>query len=716
MTPSAGLGRRHNLMPGSESAVVIGVDIGGTFTDLCLLGADGRVVTAKLPSTPGDYSEGVAQALAAAFAAAPDAARQQHELVHGSTIATNAVLELRGAKTALLTTAGFRDVLELRRLRMPQLYNLQWEKPAPLVPRSLRLEVHERLDARGEVIVPLDEEGVRRHADLLREQGVESVAVCLLHAYANPEHEQRVGALLRELLPGVPVSLSTEIIREAGEFERTSTAVINAYVQPVVGRYLTAIEERLTSSGGDSRLLVMQSNGAVMPAGAARQRPCYLIESGPAAGVIAAQAVARAIDCHNLVTLDMGGTTAKAALIEDGEMTFVDEYEIGAGLTIGSRLMKGDGYLLRIPAIDLAEVGAGGGSLAYVDAGGALQVGPRSVGADPGPACYGRGNSEATITDANVVLGYIGPERFAGGALQLDPALAQRALERLGRQLGMDAAAAAYAVHVVGNTRMSRAIRAVSTERGHDARDFTLLAFGGSGPLHAAQLARSLGIRRVVVPPLPGVFSALGLLCAPAGYQFVHTFRARLDRLSDAGLAAAVDDLTAQARLELRRLGYPADAVEFGYEADLRYVGQQFRVRVTLPDLAAIHPDGAVAAVRQRFEDEHERRYHHRAPQAPVELVGFHLAARVRAPAPLLDLAGVAADMSGPAAPSAATRPAYFSREEGFVAARLLRRQDLHTPVTGPALVEEPDTTIVIPPGWNARLDEQGNVVMTVEE
>jgi N-methylhydantoinase A len=412
----------------------------------------------------------------------------------------------------------------------------------------------------------------------------------------------------------------------------------------------------------------------------------------------------------------MGGTTAKAALIEDGAISFVDEYEIGAGITVGSRLMKGDGYLLRIPAIDLAEVGAGGGSLAFVDVGGALQVGPRSVGADPGPACYGRGTTEATITDANVVLGYIGTERFAGGALRLDPALAWQALERLGRRMGMDAPAAAYAVHIVGNARMARAIRAVSTERGYDARDFTLLAFGGSGPIHAAQLARGLGIRRVVVPPFPGVFSALGLLCAPAGYQFVYTYLARLDRLGADELVAVVDDLTAQSLVELERLGYPADAVQVRVEADLRYVGQHFRVRVELPERNAAYPDGLIAAVRHRFEDEHERRYHHRSPQAPVELVGFHLAARVRASAPLLHLAGAAGNQVEQAREAAPSRPAYFSREERFVPARLLRREDLREPVRGPALVEEPDTTIVIPPGCEAVLDAQGNVVITVEE
>lgn len=706
-------------MPESTAPVIIGVDIGGTFTDLCLLGADGRIVTAKLPSTPGDYSQAVGQALATAFAAAPDAvahSQRRHELVHGSTIATNAVLERRGAKTALLTTAGFRDVLELRRLRMPQLYNLQWEKPAPLVPRSLRLELTERVGARGEILCPLDEADVGRHAELLWREGVESIAVCLINAYANPQHEERVGALLRELLPGVPVSLSTEIIREIGEYERTSTSVVNAYVRPVVDHYLTAIEGRLTADGIESRLLVMQSNGAVMPAGAARQRPCYLIESGPAAGVIAGQAVATAIGCRDLVTLDMGGTTAKAALIEDGAISFVDEYEIGAGITIGSRLMKGDGYLLRIPAIDLAEVGAGGGSLAFVDAGGALQVGPRSVGADPGPACYGHGTTEATITDANVVLGYISPEGFAGGALRLNPTLAWEALERLGRQLGMDAAAAAYAVHVVGNTRMSRVIRAVSIERGHDVRDFTLLAFGGSGPLHAAQLARGLGIRRVVVPPFPGVFSALGLLCAPAGYQFVHTYRAHLDRLGDTDLIGVVAELTDDARAELERLGYPADQVQFAVEADLRYVGQHFRVRVTLPGLEAPYPDGLIAALRQRFEDDHERRYRHRSPGAPVELVGFHLAARVRASTPLLDLAGTTERNPERTTAGKHSRPASFSLAEGFVTTQVLRRADLREPVSGPALVEEDDTTIVIPPRCDAVLDEQGNVVIAVEE
>jgi N-methylhydantoinase A len=370
----------------SASEFRVGVDIGGTFTDLVLIGPDGAVWSLKVPSTPADYSAAVLEGLSQLTERAgvrPDAI---DEIVHGTTVATNAILEKRGARTALITTAGFRDVLEIRRVRMPQLYNIQWEKPAPLVPRYLRVEVPERIDFRGEVLIPLDEASLDAIVAEIEREAVESVAICLLHSYVNPAHEVRIAEILRQRLPGVSLSVSSAITRELKEFERTSTTVIDAYVKPVVERYLASLHDRLRSAGFGARLLVMQSNGAVMSVEAARAQPCFIIESGPAAGVIAGQTLARRCAAPNLITFDMGGTTAKAALIEQGEAGLTDEYEVGAGITTGTRLMKGDGYLLRIPAIDLAEVGAGGGSIAWVDSGGHLQVGPRSAGAEPGPA------------------------------------------------------------------------------------------------------------------------------------------------------------------------------------------------------------------------------------------------------------------------------------------------------------------------------------------
>ncbi len=354
----------------------VGIDIGGTFTDVVLVSSGGSIFSIKVLSTPDDYSRAVIDGLSRLIQQAGIGATQIDELVHGTTVATNAILEKRGARTALVTTSGFRDVLEIRRVRMPQLYNIQWEKPKPLAPRYLRFEVDERIDARGEVLIPLDEDRVSEIAEELRREGVDAVAICLINSYAEPSHERRVEEILRDRLPEVSLSVSSDITRELKEFERTSTAVIDAYVKPVVDRYLSSLERNLRRIGVDSRLLVMQSNGAVMSVDAAREHPCFLIESGPAAGVVAGKALSDRAGESNLITFDMGGTTAKAALIEQGQMGLTDEYEVGAGITVGTRLMKGDGYLLRIPAIDLAEVGAGGGSIAWVDAGGRLQVGP----------------------------------------------------------------------------------------------------------------------------------------------------------------------------------------------------------------------------------------------------------------------------------------------------------------------------------------------------
>ena len=695
----------------------VGVDIGGTFTDLILVDPDGRITARKVPSTPGNYSQavlgGLDQVLSGRMEGVPGY-EALLEVVHGTTVATNAILESRGARTALITTRGFRDVLELRRLRVPQLYNLQWEKPAPLVPRYLRFEVDERVTHDGEILTPLDPAQVRQLLPQLRDEGVESIAVCLLNAYANPHHEREIGAVLADLLPTVPVSLSTEIIREIGEFERTSTTVTNAYVKPVVARYLGALEQELTRRGFGGRLLVMQSNGAVMTVEAARERPCYLIESGPAAGAIAGRTLAQNLDCDRVITLDMGGTTAKASMVERGDIAFVDEYEIGGGFTVGSRLMKGDGYLLRIPAIDLAEISAGGGSIAWIDSGGALQVGPRSAGAEPGPACYDLGNDEPTITDANLVLGYINPDYFAGGALRLNEQRAWVAIEHLGNELAMDPLETAYAVHVLGNARMARAIRAVSTERGRDVREFTLIACGGSGPIHAAGVARSLGIGKIVIPPYPGLFSALGLIFAEAGHQFVRTYKVRLDALEVSALVATIEEMKHSARDELAELDYPVEQLEYSVDADLRYVGQFFRVRVPVQVELSGEFDHVGRRIAAAFEAEHERRYGHRVEGEPIEMVSLQLTAREPNGSVSHSFAG-ADEVRERSGSGEDTRQALFSHKTGMTETAITSRLDLTQPGHGPLLIEEFDTTIVVPPGAEARLDLQGNIILELE-
>jgi N-methylhydantoinase A len=698
----------------------VGIDIGGTFTDLIMVDERGQITARKLPSTPGDYSRAVLDGLEMILASLDEQAPGYSvlpELVHGTTVATNAVLEQRGARTALITTAGFRDVLELRRLRVPQLYNLQWEKPPPLADRFLRLEVDERIQHDGRILRPLDPDQVRQHAATLASEAVESIAVCLINSYVNPIHEQQIGEILAGLLPDFPVSLSTDIIREIGEFERTSTTVTNAYVKPIVARYLTLLDAELKRRGFNGRLLVMQSNGAVMTIEAARQRPCYLIESGPAAGVIAGRAVAEDVGCGNVITLDMGGTTAKAAMIEQGEIAFVDEYEIGGGFTVGSRLMKGGGYLLRIPAIDLAEISAGGGSIAWIDSGGALQVGPHSAGADPGPACYDLGNDQPTITDANVVLGYIDPHEFASGMVTLKPERAWRAVECLGRELSMDAREAAFAVHVLGNVRMGRAIRAISTERGRDVRDYALIAYGGSGPIHAAQVAKSLGMERVIIPPYPGLLSALGLIVAQAGHQFVRTFRARLDELLGERLLEAVREMEQAATAELATLSYPLDRLAFSFEADMRYVGQFFRVRVPVATGDGSGPDGIVSRLASSFEAEHQRRYRHRVEGEPIEIVSLQMTAIDKSSDTTTWLTARYGKQASRATVSSTRekRDVYFSREQGAVETPVYSRAELDAPMTGPMLIKEFDTTIVVPPDAHVSRDRSGNVTIDLK-
>ncbi|HVB16969.1 MAG TPA: hydantoinase/oxoprolinase family protein, partial [Stellaceae bacterium] len=430
-----------------ETTTRVGVDIGGTFTDLVFLGPDGRLDRRKVPSTPDDYARAILEGIASCRTAAANGA-EIGELAHATTVATNAVLERRGARTALLTTENFRDILELRRIRIPLSYDLAWKKPPPLVPRALRFTVRERVGADGRVLVPLDAASLEQAMAEIEKQNVEAIAVCFLHSYRNPNHERQAGVALRQRFPGKHVSLSSDVLPEMLEFERTSTTVVNAYVAPLIDTYLSQLRKRLARDGVHVPILVMQSNGGLTSAATAAVRPVTVIESGPAAGVVAAARAVATAGYANVITLDMGGTTTKASIIEAGKILRASEYEVGGPASASSRLMRGNGYVLRIPVIDICEVGAGGGSLAGIDPGGALRVGPRSAGAVPGPACYGRGNDVPTVTDANVVLGYIGPESLAGGTLRVNAALAEAAIRRhIGEPAGLALAEAALGIH-----------------------------------------------------------------------------------------------------------------------------------------------------------------------------------------------------------------------------------------------------------------------------
>jgi N-methylhydantoinase A len=696
-------------LDGGTGRYRVGADIGGTFTDLVLVAPGGTFATRKVLSTVDDYARGIVEGLSGLLASLDLPAAAVAEIVHGTTVATNAILEGKGAATALLTTKGFRDVLELRRLRTPQLYDRHYAPPRPIVERRLRLEVTERLGAAGEVVVPLDEASVAAALDLIAGDGAEAVAVCLLHSYRNPAHERRVGELVRARLPDIYLSLSVDVLPEIREYERTSTTVINAYVGPIVEGYLGSLTARIAAAGMPADLHIMQSSGGIMSAEAAARTPAQIVESGPAAGVIAAQAVGRQAGLPNLISFDMGGTTAKASIIEDGKLARTTEYEVGAGVSLSSRLAKGGGHALKLPVLDIAEVGAGGGSIVWIDRGGALKVGPRSAGATPGPVCYGTGGTEPTITDANVVLGYINPGGLAGGAVGLYPELAEAALgETVARPLGLDLAEAAFGVHTVANATMIRAIKAVSTYRGRDPRDFTLLAFGGSGPIHAVGIARELGMRRVVVPPAPGLFSAGGLLAARQERHEVQTLFGRTDAVDLATVNAAFCRLEERARAGLSPGRARETAVAVFRSADLRYAGQGYELTVAAP-AGAIDAAG-MADLIDAFGTEHERTYGHRAVDAPVELVNLRVTVRHEQ-----ERARPVRPFGTPDGGARGARRAYFGSAHGYVETPVIARVDLDRRAqAGPLVVEEYDATTVVPPGCRVAVDAWSNVVIEV--
>ena len=674
-----------------------------------LLAPDGSYWTKKVSSTPEDYAVGIIEGVSQVLNDTGLDGSAILEIIHGTTVASNTILENKGAKTALITTRGFRDVLELRRLRVPQLYSVFYEPPTPLVERRLRLEVDERLDSDGAVVTPLSEEDVVAALDRIAEDGAESVAVCFLHSYRNPAHERRVGEAIRERLPDIYVSLSVDVLPEIREYERTSTTVVNSYLGPIVKNYLDSLADQLGATEISAPVHIMQSNGGIMSARQATETPVKIVESGPAAGVVGGDEIGKRVGLPNLITFDMGGTTAKASLIEDGQRSWTTEHEIGAGISLSSRLVKGGGHAIKVPVMDLAEVGAGGGSIVWIDRGGALRVGPRSAGAMPGPACYDTGGTEPTVTDANVVLGYVNPRRLAGGAVELRPELARQVLdERVAGPLGMDTLEAAYGVHTVANVTMIRAIRAVSTYRGRDPRDFSMLAFGGSGPIHAVAMARSLSVATVIVPPASGVFSAVGLLQAQAENHFVLTFFGRLSQVDPEALDGAYGTMKDQAESSLATEGYsPADLV-WQRSADLRYVGQAYELTVQAPggDLGA----SGVALLEERFHDEHERTYGHKAPDEAVEIVNLRLTARAASSQslPITPIAGAYSQ-------ERTSRDVYYGPDHGSLETPIVSRSDLTaTRLDGPLVVEEYDVTTVVAPGSSARLDEWSNIVIDV--
>jgi N-methylhydantoinase A len=679
--------------------VRIAADIGGTFTDIALVTDAGRLATRKVPSTPDDLARGVIEGLLQLIDAEKLKPADVGEVLHACTVATNAILENRGAPTALVTTAGFRDVLEMRRIRVPQLYRPMFVKPPVLVPRRLRLEVTERMGPRGDVVTPLDEKSVDAVIEKLRRSDVSAIAVCFLHSYANPDHERRVGERLREAFPNAFISLSVDILPEIREYERTSTTVINALVGPPMRAYLQRLLDQLSARGLPKRVRMMQSAGGIVDVGTAIRKPAQIVECGPAAGVIGARHSAASQGYKNIISFDMGGTTTKASLVENGELTRTDEYEVGGGISLSSRLVKGGGYALKLPVIDISEVGAGGGSIVWIDRAGSLKVGPHSAGAVPGPACYNLGGTEPTITDANVVLGYLNPKALAGGTVPIDAEASRAAIERVvAGPLGLAMDKAAYGIHEVVTTVMTRAVKTVTTYRGRDPREFTLFAFGGNGGVFAAALARSLGIARVIVPPGAGVYSAIGLLFADVETDASSAFLRRIADTKAADLEAIYRRLEKDVAAEL---DVPLDRMRIKRRADLRYAGQAFELTVPLDP-------ADMASATAAFEAEHERTYGYRLAGKPIEIVTLRVTGSIESGG----AKRIVPDGAAASQPEG-KRVAYFGSDFGRLETPVIDRRHLgRAPRQGPLIIEEYEGTTLVPPDCKAFVDDAGNIII----
>ncbi len=663
----------------------LSIDIGGTFTDLVLVRADGRSFSRKVSSTPAAPEDAVMTGLALILADARLPASALLEVRHGTTVGSNTLLQKVGARTGLITTRGFRDVLEIGRLRTPGMFDLTWDKPEPLIARRHRLEANERIAASGEVLRPLDVSDILAAGRFFRAEGIESVALCFLNSYRNPAHERQAAELFAKAFPEIFVTASVDVLPEAGEYERTSTAAVNAYVLPALRGYLGRLERQLRQAGVNAPLLIGNSNGGLSEVKVAQAKPVFFISSGRASGAVGGARLGHAVNERDLIVFDMGGTTASAALVRDGELERTNEYEFRGGMSVPSRFIKAGGYMMRVPTVDVAEVGSGAGSIAAVDAGGLLVVGPSSAGARPGPACYGLGGTQPTVTDANAVLGLL-PPSLAGGAVTLDLEAARTVIARsLGVPLGLDVEQAALGVRKVANANMVRAIRAVTIERGLDPRELTLLAFGGSGPAHACDLARMLDIERVVFPPGPGVFTATGMLAGTVEHHELRPIGAPLATLTREAAEALGDEMRAAARRALVEQGFAPDTIAFDCRIDLRLNGQQAALSVPLGD--------DLGALRAAFLTLYHDTYGYR-PTDEIEAVSLRLRA-YGADGPALD-ALISDDAASGAAPTIVRRA--FFKSCGWCDVPIIRRADFFAPLAGPAIIESDDSTIVIPP------------------
>ena len=686
----------------------VAADIGGTFTDIAAVTEEGELLTWKLPSTPPNFADAVSKGIEALFRKHSIKLSEIDEVLHGCTVATNAILEQKGAKTALITTKGFRDVLEIQRVRVPKLYDPLYEKPPPLVPRNLRFEVDERLDANGRVIRELDLKQLNEVIEKLKKVDIEAIAICFLHSFVNPAHEEMVETIIKKEFPHCFVSISSKILPQKREYERTSTTVINSYVGPPVSRYLLALIQKLKLSNVTNRLTVMQSSGGVLDAESCLEKPAHIVECGPAAGVVGAEYIAKKSGFDNVITLDMGGTTAKASLIEGGRYTLADEYEVGGGMSSSSALVGKGGYALKLPVIDIAEVGAGGGSIAWLDGVGSLKIGPESAGALPGPACYGLGGERPTVTDANLVLGYLNPKGLAAGTVLIDKEISEFAIKKeIAEPMRLGLLETAYGIHSVANASMMRAVRAVTTYKGRDPRDFILFAFGGAGGLHAAELAKTLKIKKVLVPKAGGVFSALGLLYTNLEASETAPF---LSLLAEVPLQAAEQRFLQLQKKITKTIGGDAEKITFKKFADLRFQGQAYELNI--PFQNSFLNEEELKNLASSFQEKHLTRYGHAfSGEFPIELVNLRLVGIKSTLMP--KLAHAAKDTRY----EACSRKAYFGPDIGLVTSRVVSRDGLEAnAIEGPLIIEDYEGTVVVPPNCKAYLDDMGNIIIEIPD
>ena len=691
-----------------------GADVGGTFTDLVAMDEAGGIIVAKAPTTPADQSDGVFDSIAKAVI---DLAAVDF-FSHGTTVGVNAVIENKGARVAIITTEGYRDSLELRRGQRviddpDDMYNLQMDLPQdyvggydPLVRRPLRFEVPERLDYQGRVLKHLDEPVVRQIAEALRKQDVQAAVICYLFSFMNPAHEQRTAEIVREVFPGLPLSISSEILPVIREYERLSTATVNAYVMPIMQSYLRRLRDRLRAGGFQHELYLMQSSGGIMSAAVAATRPVYTIDSGPAGGVSAAAQLGVSLGYPDVISFDMGGTTAKICVIRDGRPE------------VTTRFWLGGRYFIGVPVMDMVEIGAGGGSIASVDSAGAVRVGPRSAGSVPGPACYGKGGQEPTVTDADLVLGYINADYYLGGDMSVDASASLRAVqEKVADRLGMDAAEAAHGIYRLVNANMIGATRVVTVQRGHDPRDFTLVVSGGTAAIHAVRMAQELRIPRVVIPLHAGVFSAVGLITADARYDVHRSYVVRLSQADPLRVETIFKEIAAEAAARIEELGFAPDRVSLRYEIDMRYLGQAHEVPVAVP--VEFVRDVSEATVRKLGALFHERHLHlfgHDSPDSEVEFMTLSVSAV--GPQDKRRMPEIAAGESDPGPACKGTRKVFFEESGGYIDCATYERSRLAAGnvIAGPAIVEQMDTTTVIPPGETARVDRFGTLIVELAE